>query len=147
MKLRNFQQTGLAMAQPHIPDLAAIEALSDREIRFYAVLGTVVSLTAGLEISFVRIFALGLRIDEETAGQILFKARAGSLQRDMAITAMSARLKGDQLRPAWEQLSRRIVDATSQNSPRHLLAHICQNPECGRKEHFSSESEEPPYTD
>ena len=26
-------------------------------------------------------------------------------------------------------------------------AWICQNPECGRKEHFSSETEEPPYTD
>jgi hypothetical protein len=44
------------MATPHIPDLDAIRALPNPEIKFYAIIGAVMSLGAGLELAYFDVF-------------------------------------------------------------------------------------------
>ncbi len=111
------------MPRPHIPDLAAIEALPNQQIRFYAIVGAVISLTAGLEMALLDVFVKGLNIRRDTASVLLFKAKNSSLQRDMATAAMTDRLGSGPLVPAWDRLCQRIITATGQSGPRHLLAH------------------------
>jgi hypothetical protein len=111
------------MARFRIPLLGPIELIQDQEIRLYATIGVIISLTAGLELMLLDIFAAGLEINETLAGEILFQAKVGSLQRDMAIVALTARLKDSVLEDEWNALQERLVKATSQNSSRHLLAH------------------------
>jgi len=111
------------MAHARIPNIDAIEANQDPEMRLYATIGVIISLTAGLELTLLDIFIAGLCINERTAGEILFQAKAGSLQRDMALIALSARLKDTPLEADWKGLQDRIIKATSQGSSRHLLAH------------------------
>lgn len=44
------------MARHHIPDLAALEALPNQEIKFYAIVGAVISLSAALELASLDVY-------------------------------------------------------------------------------------------
>lgn len=111
------------MTQAHLPDLNALAMLADKQIKFYAVIGAVVSLTAAIELKYANIFAKALKIDDEIAGKIIFKAKAASLQRDMAIAAMEHRLSGDPLQLRWKIIADNLKTATGQSGLRHLIAH------------------------
>ena len=111
------------MAQAHVPDLTTISTLSDAELRFYATIGAVVSLTAAIELMLFDVFVKALGIDRENAGRIYYLSTSGSLQRDMAISAMTERLRGDNLFAEWDTLAKRTVRATGSGGLRNLIAH------------------------
>jgi len=120
------------MAHPHIPDLAAIDALPNLEIRFYAILGAAISLSAGLELTYLDIFILGERIHPKAAAKVFYetapkaKPMNAAKQRDRALNAMSIRLKPlkrDPLKAEWKILREAIVDITKKDTLRHLVAH------------------------
>jgi hypothetical protein len=111
------------MAKFHVPDLATIDASSNSEIKFYAILGAVVGLSAAIEISFLDIFTKGLNEPRNLAAQKLYKARVIGRRRKMACAAMVRRLGSDPLLPEWQSLQARIKTITGEGALRHLIAH------------------------
>jgi hypothetical protein len=109
------------MAKTHPPDL---DAIANSEIKFYAIVGAVISLTSALEHRIVDIFQKGLAISNEQASAMLADIRASSIQRDLALTAMQFKVRSDQaLAAEWESLSTRITSATGQSGKRNVVGH------------------------
>jgi len=112
------------MARPHFPNLDAIAELPDSEVRFYAIVGAVISLTSALEHRVVDIFQRALAISEEQAAAMLLGIRASSIQRDLALTAMTFKVsQKPELAAEWQQLAARIVAATGQRGERNVVGH------------------------
>lgn len=112
------------MPHHHIPDLDALQKLSDKEVQFYSVIGAVVSLAAALDLTYLDLYAKGTGLNSNTAGRILFLAKNSSLQRDMASAAIEAKVADDAaLLGTWRSLRNRLERATGQSGLRHLVAH------------------------
>jgi hypothetical protein len=112
------------MARSHFPDLDAIAELANTEIRFYAIVGAVVSLTSALEHRLVDIFQKALGIDAEQAKAMLMDIRASSVQRDLALTAMDFKVRSDtQLAGAWSSLRARVTSTTGGGGERNIVSH------------------------
>jgi hypothetical protein len=111
------------MARSHIPDLDALDRLSDQQSRFYAAIGVVVSLAAAIELTVFDIFKKALALDNKAAGALLFKIRNVTVQRDKAIEAMNSKLAGSPLFASWTSLAERLVVTTGKGGLRHLIAH------------------------
>ena len=109
----------------HQPNLSAIQKLTNKEVQFYAAIGAVVSLTAALELLLLEIFIKGSGWARRLAASFFFeKVRNTSTKRDMALAAMKHYLRHNEpLLAEWNKLSDRIVNATSNQSPRNLVSH------------------------
>jgi hypothetical protein len=112
------------MARSYTPDLDAIAELANSEVKFYAIVGAVVSLTSALEHRLVDIFQKSLSIGSEQATAMLIDIRASSVQRDLALTAMRFKIEPDEtLRTQWADLEGRIKTATGQSGKRNVVGH------------------------
>lgn len=112
------------MARPHIPDLVNIRALESDEIKFYAVIGAAVSLTAGLELALFDVFEKATGLGHIIAAKIFYGTQNTGARRDIALTTMGEKLASAHTMPAeWDILKGRIVSATGQSAVRHLVAH------------------------
>jgi hypothetical protein len=110
-------------AHHHIPNLAAIEALQDKELKFFAIIGATMSLSAALHSQFLNIFQIGTGLEREIAAKILYKVTNISFQRDNADTAMKHKLASDSRLKSWESLSERITKSTNTKNLRNLAGH------------------------
>ncbi|MCH7889438.1 MAG: hypothetical protein IIA00_09190 [Proteobacteria bacterium] len=131
------------MARHHIPDLAALEALPNQEIKFYAIVGAVISLSAALELASVDVYQKSLGIERDLAIRLLYGIRSSSFRRDQANTAMRHRLSSDPKLAEWEKLYERIVVATGGKGTRNLLGHypVSRHTEGGSAYGFGAYSE------
>jgi hypothetical protein len=77
------------MAKPHIPNLSDIKSLPNEEIRFYALAGAIMSLAAGLELSYFDLFERATRIKRDTAARVFYLITNASTHRDMANAVVS----------------------------------------------------------
>jgi len=111
------------MAKPHIPSMADIKSLANEEIRFYALAGAIMSLAAGLELSYFDLFERVTKINRDTAARFFYLIMNASTHRDMANVAVSDALVGNPLLAEWTALYKRIVTITGQSSDRNLLGH------------------------
>ena len=111
------------MATPHIPDLVSIRALPNSEIKFYAILGAVMSLGAGLELAYFDVFEKATRLDRKMAASLFYKILNTSTRRDMADVAMRLALDGRQELTEWIALYERIKTVTGQSGERDLAGH------------------------
>jgi hypothetical protein len=111
------------MTTPHIPNLNAIRALPNPEIKFYAIIGAVMSLGAGLELAYFDIFEKATRLDQKMAASIFYKVRNTGTRREIADTAMRLALDGRQELTEWNALSKRIVTVTGGSGERNLAGH------------------------
>jgi len=107
----------------HLPDLNIIDQLTDQEVKFYALIGGVVSLAAAIELSIFSIYGQALSQDSETAGLDLFKTKRLSSRRDEAIKAMTRKVIGTALESEWATLADRLKQATRGEGLRNLIAH------------------------
>ena len=110
------------MAKPHFPNLAALRKLPDVEIRFYAVIGAVMSLTAALEIAYFDVFRKATKLQKEIAAAIFYQVLNTSTRRDMAGNALAQALK-EPMKTEWLGLFERITHATGRSGHRNLLGH------------------------
>lgn len=128
------------MPKPHVPDLDALSRVQDDELRFYAIIGVLVSLHAGLELTLFEFFAKACGLKREMAATIYYKVKSDEAREGMADGAMSCRLSGKKL-ATWVALLKRMKSEASQF--RHLVSH---NP-VGRDFHvavYESTSGTPP---
>lgn len=107
----------------HIPDLAALRALPNHEVRFYATVGAAISLAAALELTFIDIFHAATGLDRALAAKIMYQNRNASYRRDAADAAMRHKLRSDTRLQSWEALAKRIVAATGNSGARNLVGH------------------------
>lgn len=110
------------MPDPHIPNLDAISALPDKEIQFYAAVGAVMSLHAGLEQDYFYIFEQATKLERGRAARIFYEVRNASTRREMADHAIRPTLSQEGLRQ-WEALYNRILGVTGRRGHRNLLGH------------------------
>jgi hypothetical protein len=112
------------LSHPHLPDLHAIRSSDNQEMRFYAIVGAVISLGGALEVACFEIFRHALGLSEKHGASIFYKVESPSGRRDTAEAAMSAHLEG---RPTelkeWNVLFARIKGLTGRVSDRNLLGH------------------------
>ena len=106
-----------------IPDLDALERMPDREVRFYAIVGVLMSLTGAMERLEFQTFHKGLGASEDLAGTVFYKVRNDAARAQMARAAMDHRMAADaQNSAAWTALTKRLDDATATTS-RNLVSH------------------------
>ena len=82
------------MAAPHIPDLDAIRALKNPEIKFYAILGALINLDARLESAYFLVFEKATQLKQSAAAAVFYKIKGTLKRREMTDTAMRKRLAG-----------------------------------------------------
>jgi hypothetical protein len=111
------------MAAPHIPDLVSILALPNPEIKFYAIIGAVISLGAGLELAYFDVFEKATRLDRKMAASIFYKIKNTGTRRDVADIAMRLALDGKQELTEWIALYQRIKTVTGSSGERNLAGH------------------------
>jgi hypothetical protein len=111
------------MATPHIPDLDSIRALPNQEIKFYAIIGAVISLGAGLELAYFDVFEKATSLDRKMAASIFYEVRNTSTRRDIADKAMHCALDGRQELTEWAALFVRILTVTGNAGERNLAGH------------------------
>jgi hypothetical protein len=111
------------MATPHIPDLVSILALPNQEIKFYAIIGAVISLGAGLELAYFDVFEKATGLDRKMAASIFYGVRNTSTRRDIADKAMRCALDGRQELTEWAALFGRILTITGNAGERNLAGH------------------------
>jgi len=109
-------------AKSHIPNVAAITALKDREIAFLAATGAAMSLAAGLEVSYFRVFQKAVNLAEPVAARVFYAVMNASTRRDMADAAIRPTLS-DPARLRWIGIFDRIRGATGGSGHRNLLGH------------------------
>jgi len=111
------------MARPHIPNVNDIKSLPNDEIRFYALVGAIMSLAAGLELAYFDLFERATKINRDTGASFFYLILNASTRRDMTHVAVSGALVGNPLLADWMTLYGRIKKLTGSNSQRNLLAH------------------------
>jgi hypothetical protein len=82
------------MQTPHIPNLGVIKSANE-EIRFYALAGAIMSLAAGLELTYFDVFERATKINRELAASFFYKRWSASTRRDIADAAVQRALDGD----------------------------------------------------
>src|SRR5262245_7065463 len=107
------------------PDLNRLEELEDKEVRFYALVGAIVSLSAALEQTFIEIFQNATGLNRKLSATLLYKNRNSSVQRDLAIEAMRQHLDKDYRLQEWRDISAMVVAATGDKGARNLVGHVC----------------------
>lgn len=119
------------MSSPDTPSLTAIANVEDKQIRFYAIVGATISLTAKLEDLFFQIFYRATGLDNDVIASILFEIKNSSTVRDIVMAAMDSTLKSNKnerpnvknLTREWGQLKSRIISATGNNGARNVVGH------------------------
>jgi hypothetical protein len=111
------------MTTHHLPDLEAINAVTNREVRFYAMLGALVSVTAAVELVLFDVFEKAAGLPQGMAAKIFYGTNSTGARRDIALAAMTEHLAGKSEVAEWTGLSGRIVAATGNSADRHLVAH------------------------
>ncbi len=111
------------MNRPHIPNLDIIRALPNTEVKFYAIVGAAISLTAALELAFYDIFEKATGLARPMAGKIFYGTTALAARRDIAFAVMDLRLAGREDATEWAKLKIRMLTATGKSADRHLVAH------------------------
>jgi soluble lytic murein transglycosylase-like protein len=110
------------MQTPHIPNLGDIKSANE-EIRFYALAGAIMSLAAGLELSYFDVFERATKINRDLAASIFYRILNTSTRRDMTNAAVQRALEGKPISSEWSALYERIMKLTGGSSARNLLAH------------------------
>jgi hypothetical protein len=110
------------MIKSHMPSMAALEAVEDPEVAFYAVAGAAMSLAANLELSYFRTFFAAVGLAEGAAARVFYAVRNASTRRDMADAAIRPTLS-DANRTEWIGIYERIVRATGSSGQRNLIGH------------------------
>lgn len=110
------------MAKPHIPDLEAIKELQGADIRFYAIIGAIMSVAAAIEGRFFDFFRLATRLSRKRAASIFYVIRTAGTRRIMADKVMRTVLSADGLKE-WSVLIERVGQATGDNGLRNFLGH------------------------
>jgi hypothetical protein len=111
------------MATPHNPNLSAVQALPNPEIKFYAIIGAVMSLGTGLELAYFDVFEKATRLDQKMAASIFYKILNTSTRRDVADIAMRIALDGRKELTEWIALYDRIKTVTGSSGERNLAGH------------------------
>jgi len=107
------------MAAPHKPDLDAIRALKNPEIKMYAIVGALISLDAHLESAYFLVFEKATQLDREMIASIFDKIKTAT-KREMADAAMRFVLAGRDELTEWIALYERMK---SGGRHRNLVAH------------------------
>jgi hypothetical protein len=111
------------MAGFQIPDLDALAKMPDQEIRFYAIVGVLMSVTGALERLEFSTFQKGTQLPEDAAASIFYEVLNDSARSSMARAAMDYRVSGDTvLEPKWIMLKRRL-DSKDVKADRNLVSH------------------------
>ena len=110
------------MPKPHIPNLDDIKSANE-EIRFYALAGAIMSLAAGLELTYFDVFERATKINRDLAASIFYRISNTSTRRDMTNAAVQRALEGNPISSEWSALYERIMKLTGGSSARNLLAH------------------------
>lgn len=112
------------MALPHYPNLDALEKLPNKEFKFYAIVGCIVSMTATLELALVDIFERSVNCDRALASGLLYPIRNTSTKREMAVYAMTHHVRNDaSLAAEWNGIAARIVTVTGNKGERNFVGH------------------------
>lgn len=107
----------------HLPDLNALEKMGDREIRFYAAVGILMSLNGALERLEFTTFRKGARLGEDLAAAVFYQVKNDSARRDMSRVAMDDRMAADPVnKPNWDALVARLNDTNAKRA-RNLVSH------------------------
>ena len=114
------------MAKPHTPDLDAIRALPDPSIRFYTIIGAIISLASAIEGQFFEFFRLASRLSRRKAASIFFVIHTSGTRRVMADKVMRLTLSEDGLK-RWKKLIHKVGEATGDNGLRNFLSHTPLN--------------------
>lgn len=112
----------LGMPDPHIPDLDAISTLPDKEIQFYAAVGAVMSLHAGLEQDYYFVFEAGTKVPRKRAAKKFYETRSAGARREMANKAIRPTLNDEGL-TSRKLIYDRIISLTGSKGHRNLLGH------------------------
>ena len=75
------------MPRPHIPNLDDIKSANE-EIRFYALAGAIMSLAAGLELTYFDVFERATKINRDLAASIFYRILNAATRRDMTNAAV-----------------------------------------------------------
>jgi soluble lytic murein transglycosylase-like protein len=110
------------MPKPHIPNLDDIKSANE-EIRFYALAGAIMSLAAGLELTYFDVFERATKINRDLAASIFYRILNARTRRDMTNAAVQRALDGNPILSEWSALYERITKLTGRSSQRNLLAH------------------------
>src|SRR6185312_12473153 len=112
------KDSSLAMSL-HIPDLDALQKMRDLELRFYAIVGVLMSLTGAMERLEFIIFQKGGQLDEQLAAPIFYAVKNDGARNQMARAAMSYRMGND---PTWAALAARLGKSDAVDA-RNLVSH------------------------
>ena len=120
----SFSAIASVMTEYHVPDLTKIQNLTDKEIRFYAIVGASISLSSRLQIKLTDIFQKALNGDKDLAAKILHQLDSIALQRNIVDAAMRHHLQSDATNlDKWKSLNSKIKKLSNRKNPRNLVAH------------------------
>jgi hypothetical protein len=108
------------MAAPHIPDLDAIRGIKNPEIKFYAVVGALISLDARLESAYFHVFEKATQLKQSAAAAVFYKIKGTLKRRERTDAAMRKKLAG---RPELTEWTALYTQMKSRGGHRNLVGH------------------------
>jgi hypothetical protein len=111
------------MALTHLPVLAAILAVEDLGVRFYALTGACISLVAAIEHDLFDLYMDATGLTPEQAAPIFYKHVRFSHKRDTADQAIRESLGKSSLLAKWDVLLRHVQELAGSAAARNLLGH------------------------
>jgi hypothetical protein len=111
------------MAHGHLPDLAAIYAVKDLGVRFYATVGACISLVAGVEHDLFDLYVDASGQSPDAAARVFYRHVKFSHKRDTVDSAVQAALSENQLLRKWNDLLHHVQQLAGPDAARNVLGH------------------------
>jgi len=107
------------LIRPYVPDLNELSKLSD-EFRLYAIIGVLMSLSAGFELAYFELFRKASGMNADLARKVFYKVRSDEARQGMAEAAVQHHLaKHPELLAQWNTLRPRMGEAAHRNLVGH----------------------------
>src|SRR5438067_6738397 len=107
-----------------IPDLQAIDDVTDPSVRFYAIIGACITAVAGVERALFRCYAAASDLSERDAASNFYRDIRFRHKRDTVDAAARQALADDPgLVRRWQELIRRVQELLGPKGTRNLLGH------------------------
>src|SRR4051812_36427339 len=110
----------LAMQDPHIPDLDAIDAVDDWGVRLYAIIGATMTLASTLELAIFRLYQEASSQSTEAAAEMFYRHVKFTYKCDITDRTVMKALAGHQFLSHWPALLRQIQEVAGDLADRNL---------------------------
>jgi len=111
------------MAQLHVPNIEAIDAVEDWGVRLYAIIGANMTFASTLELALFRLYQEASSQSTEDAARKFYKEVKFTYKRNLVDAAVKSALKGHKFLEHWSPILNTLQVVAGPLADRNLVGH------------------------